>query len=46
MVEIVLNQLLHVLIDAARDIRGNPVNPRLQFRGKMHFHGQTSPLGQ
>jgi hypothetical protein len=34
MVKVVLNEFLHILIDAARDIRGNPVNPRLQLRGK------------
>jgi hypothetical protein len=37
-VETVLDELLHVLVCAARNIRGNAVNLGLQLRGKVYFH--------
>jgi hypothetical protein len=37
-IEIVLHELLHVFVSAAVDIRGDAVELRLQFRGKVHFH--------
>ena len=37
-IEIVLDELLHVFVGAAGGIRCNTVELRLQFRGKVNFH--------
>jgi len=38
LIQVMLHKLLHVLVGAAVDVRGDPVKLRLKFGGKVHFH--------